>query len=74
MRKVSNIDASGMNSLEELYEKCQKQNIVFILSGVRKNVFQSLDNFGIIDQLGKENVFPHIDAALKHAKDFLSTP
>ena len=68
MRKVSVIDATGMHALEEFYERCQKQNIRFILSGVNPNLQAILQKFGFYKMIGEENIFDHIDKALQEIK------
>ena len=67
MRKVPVIDATGMHALEEFYERCQKQNIRFILSGVNPNLQVILQKFGFYKMLGEKNIFDHIDKALEEA-------
>lgn len=69
MRKVPVIDASGMHALEEFYLRCKKQNTRFILSGVNPNLESMLKKFGFYAMIGEENVFDHIDKALKAAED-----
>lgn len=67
MRKVPVIDASGMHALREFYFRCQREGTILLLSGVNDTLSQSLKTFGVIDLIGKDHIFPHIDLALKHA-------
>ncbi|MCI0381813.1 MAG: sulfate permease [Chlamydiae bacterium] len=68
MRKVSTIDASGMNALHELHLHCKKRNIQLILSGVREDLLRPITKYGLKELIGGENIFPHIDAALERAR------
>jgi SulP family sulfate permease len=70
MRKVPIIDASGMNSIQEFYEKCKRSHTKLFLSGVHGQAAKDLKKFGLFSLIGEENIFPHIDAALKKAAEF----
>ena len=72
MRKVPVIDASGMHALEEFYLRCKKQNTRFILSGVNPNLESMLKKFGFYTMIGEENVFDHIDKAIRAAEEEIS--
>lgn len=67
MRKVPVIDASGMHALREFYYRCHRDSTVLLLSGVSDTLAKSLKTFGVIDLIGKDHIFSHIDLALKHA-------
>ncbi|MCC6794455.1 MAG: sulfate permease [Candidatus Hydrogenedentes bacterium] len=73
MRKVPAIDASGMQALREFHWKCQRQGITLILSGVHSQPHEALENSGLLDQIGDENVKSHIDLALDRAREVLAT-
>ena len=68
MGKVPIIDATGMNALKEFHHHCQKGATTLILSGIRGQPEASIKKFGIDKLIGKENIFPNIDAALQHAR------
>ncbi|WP_345978633.1 sulfate permease [Sulfurimonas sp. HSL3-2] len=72
MRKVPVIDASGMHALEEFYLRCKKQNTRFILSGVNPNLESMLKKFGFYAMIGEENVFDHIDKAIRASEEEIS--
>lgn len=73
MRKVPVIDATGLHALEEFYMRCKKQNIHFILSGVNPNLEHLLKKSGFYAMIGENNVFDHIDKALKGAEEVLAS-
>jgi len=74
MRKVLAMDATGLNALEDLYEKLQKKGKHLILSGPHAQPYMTMDKAGFLAQLGSENVCPHIDAALERAREILGLP
>ncbi len=67
MRSVPMIDASGMCGIEEFYRQCKKKNTVLLLSGVHGQTRQDLKKFGLVELIGEDKIFPHIDAALAAA-------
>ncbi|MDE3046046.1 MAG: sulfate permease [Verrucomicrobiota bacterium] len=67
MRAVPLIDASGMHALKEFHDRCKKQNTHLLLSGVHGQTAKDLKHFGFEKAIGKDSIFPHIDAALAHA-------
>ncbi len=68
MRKVSFIDSTGIHNLEMLCDKCRKDGMEVVLSGVNIHVHNALEKSGLINKLGTENVCSHIDFALERAK------
>lgn len=67
MRSVTALDATAMHSLEELYEKCQKQNMTLILSHVNEQPMRTMKKAGFDKMVGENNFCAHIDDALKRA-------
>ncbi|HLH55959.1 MAG TPA: sulfate permease [Verrucomicrobiae bacterium] len=74
MRKVVAMDATGLNALEDLYEKLRKRGKHLVLSAPHTNPMMVMEKAGFIDRLGRENVCPHIDAALERARNILGLP
>ena len=71
MRNVPFIDSTGLYNLRSLYRLSQNSKIVTILSGINENVNSVLIHSGFAEQIGKENICPDIDAALKRAEEVL---
>ena len=69
MRSVNSIDATAMNTLEQLLEKCQKKGITLILSHVNTQPRKLMDNVGFLRKIGKVNLCDNIDKALMRAKE-----
>lgn len=74
MRKVLAMDATGLNALEDLYEKMHKRGQYLILSGPHTQPYATMVNAGFINQIGEENVCPHIEASLDRARQILGLP
>jgi len=74
MRKVMAMDATGLNALEDLYEKLRRKGKHLVLSAPHTNPFLVMERAGFVDRIGRENVCPHIDAALARARVLLGLP
>jgi SulP family sulfate permease len=74
MRKVVAMDATGLNALEDLYEKLHRKGKHLVLSAPHTNPYMVMEKAGFIDRIGRENVCPHIDAALSRARVILKLP
>jgi SulP family sulfate permease len=57
---VSLIDATGLQSLWDLLDRCHRHNIQLVLCEARSNVLGKLKPAGLIGQIGKQNVLEHI--------------
>lgn len=71
MRKVPFIDTTGINNLRNLCERTRKRGVTVILSGVTEKVQASLVKFGVDNEIGAENIFPHIVPALAKAVELV---
>ncbi len=67
LRQASFIDASGMCALKEFHEKCKKEKITLLLAEVEGHVKADLKKFGLTQLIGKKQIFPSLDLALKAA-------
>jgi len=74
MRKVLAMDASGLNALEDLYERLRRKRKHLILSAPHTQPLLVMENAGFIDRLGRENVCADVDAALARAREILGLP
>ena len=64
MRKVPFIDSTGSRNLYNLIESSQKESIQILLSGVNKDVRETLKKTGIEALVGSQNVCSNINEAL----------
>jgi SulP family sulfate permease len=74
MRKVMSIDATGLNMLRELVKDCRKSGTKLILSGVHAQPLFAMQQYGLADEIGEENIFGNIDDALDQARKMLGLP
>lgn len=74
VRKVLAIDATGLQALEDLHAKLRANGKYLILSAPHTQPLFAMENAGFIDRIGRENVCPHIDAALARAREILGLP
>lgn len=74
VRKVLAIDATGLQALEDLRAKLHAKGKHLILSAPHTQPLAAMENAGFIDRLGRENVCPHIAAALARAREILRLP
>lgn len=72
MRKVLAMDATGLNALEDLYERLQNHNKHLILSGPHTQPLFMMDKAGFLDRLGRENICADIDSALARSREILT--
>jgi SulP family sulfate permease len=72
MRHVQTIDASGLHSLKELLEATRRGSIVLIISAVRADVRQLMEQDGFAESLGIENFSEDIFTALNRASEILA--
>ncbi len=71
MRSVLSIDATGLNMMKGLLKECKKNDTRLILSGVHAQPLFALQQYGLYDEVGEENIFGNIDDALDHAREIL---
>ena len=64
MRSVPAIDATGIQSLEKIIDKCSKNGIQVIFSHVNEQPMKIFKKSGIYDKLGSESFCANIDDAL----------
>ena len=74
MRKVLAMDATGLNALEDLYERLHKRGKHILLSGPHTQPLFMMDKAGFLDRLGKENVCANIELSLARAREILGLP
>jgi SulP family sulfate permease len=71
MRHVPTIDATGLQALEDLWRKGQKQGTTLVLSGVQEKPWQQLEQAGLYYRIGPHHVHANLDAALADARELV---
>ncbi len=72
MQSVLAMDATGLNALEDIFEKLHRRGRQLVLSGPHTQPLLTMQKDGFIERLGEENVCPHLDAALERAREVLA--
>ncbi len=71
MRHVPVIDSTGLHTLEQVFKESERSGIKFIISGIQPAVLRELEKSNMIEKIGRENILPVIDEALKRAETLL---
>ena len=72
MRSVPAIDATALNSLEDLCDKCMQKGITVVFSHVNEQPMKAIIKSGLAQKVGMDNFKPHIDDALAYATDLVN--
>lgn len=72
MRMVPAIDATGLQVLEDVLERTQREGGKLMLTGVATQPLEAMERSGFLEKIGREFVFESIDDALGQARRFLS--
>jgi SulP family sulfate permease len=72
MRHVRSIDATGLQSMEELLSSCRRNHVALILSAVAAQPLEAMRQSGFLQRLGEENavndIYEALDRAAQHVK------
>ena len=63
------IDATGLHALEQFSDRLKKSGRVLVLCGARDQPARFLDQAEFVEYVGKENILPHVEAALQRAQE-----
>ncbi len=73
MRYVPVIDSTGLHILEEVFHQAKGTGTVLILSGIQKDVFKEFYKSGLLQKIGRQNVFTVFDDAISRARVLIET-
>lgn len=68
MRKVPIVDTTGIKALKEFQIKCKQRGIIFLISGISKQIREKFISTSVELSIGKNHIFPDINSALSYAK------
>ncbi len=71
MRKVLAMDATGLNALEDLYERLKSHGKHIVLSGPHTQPLFMMDKAGFLDRIDRANVCANIELALARSREIL---
>ncbi len=69
LRNMTALDATGLHALEVLAKRLRNSGRTLLLCGARDQPAQLLDRADFIEHVGRENICPHIEAALQRASE-----
>ena len=69
LRNMTAIDATGLHALEEFSKRLRKSGRTLLLCGARDQPARLLARTDFIEHVGRENVLPHVEAALERARE-----
>ncbi len=72
MRQVPVIDSTGLRTIEDVFHSFKKSGTSFIVSGAQPAVVKAMDDSGLLQQIGRENMLPTYDDALLRSREILS--
>jgi sulfate permease, SulP family len=68
LRNMTAIDATGLHALEVLSDRFKKSGRTLLLCGARHQPARLLRQAEFVEHVGKENILPNIQSALKRAQ------
>jgi SulP family sulfate permease len=66
------IDATGLRAVEDLVADLKGRSIRFIVSGLHKQPLSALQQAGILDHIGEDNVCGDLAEAMEKARQFVA--
>jgi sulfate permease, SulP family len=72
LRNMTAIDATGLHALEALSDRLKRSGRTLLLCGARNQPAEFLDQAEFVEHVGKNNLVPHVKAALERAREIRS--
>jgi sulfate permease, SulP family len=69
LRNMTALDATGLHALEVFANRLRKSGRTLLLCGARDQPARLLQKADFIEHIGRENVLPHIESALRRAQE-----
>lgn len=71
MRNVPSLDVSAIRPLRTIFEVCEAEGVQMLISHANRQPFKMMEKDGLVDDIGRENFLPNIDAALARAGEII---
>jgi sulfate permease, SulP family len=68
LRNMTALDATGLHALEALAKRLRQSGRTLLLCGARDQPARLLEQAEFVEHMGRQNVLPHIEAALERAR------
>jgi SulP family sulfate permease len=69
LRNMTAIDATGLHALEQFAQRLRASNRTLLMCGARHQPARFLSKAEFVDEIGRENILPHVEAALERARE-----
>jgi SulP family sulfate permease len=69
LRNMTAIDSTGVHPLETFSERLRRSGRTLLVCGARNQPAELLARTDFVDSIGRENVLPHVQAALARARE-----
>jgi SulP family sulfate permease len=69
LRNMTALDATGLHALEVFAKRLRKSGKTLLLCGARDQPAQLLHRADFLEHIGRQNILPHIEAALQRAAE-----
>ena len=73
LRNMTALDATGLHALEVFAERMRKTGRTLLLCGARDQPAELLSQADVMEEVGRENILPNVDAALRRAREISSS-
>ena len=74
LRDVPAIDSTGLHALHELARRCKRDGTLLLLADVHAQPMFALARSDMLIEIGENNLFGSLDAALDRAREYLGLP
>ena len=71
LRDVPLIDSTGMHALKSFYNRCKKDNIPLIITGLHVQPLNEMVKSDLYDMIGEDNVFQSMKESLDRANELI---
>lgn len=69
LRNMTALDATGLHALEVFATRLRKTGRTLLLCGARDQPAELLARADVVEEVGRENILPNVDAALRRARE-----
>jgi len=73
LRNMTALDATGLHALEVFAERMRRTGRTLLLCGARDQPAELLSQADVVEEVGRENILPNVDAALHRARQISSS-
>ncbi|MGE0407161.1 MAG: SulP family inorganic anion transporter [Candidatus Korobacteraceae bacterium] len=72
LRNMTALDATGLHEMEKLGHRLRQSGKYLLICGAREQPAHLLERAEFVKHIGKENILPHVQAALERARQLAS--